>query len=102
MIHSRLPFADATVASLCRPVLVQLMLNHAPLTVTASVNVTPTLASRGAIVEPLRGSTLSTYGPISLMTAVRRGLGVPVTKSEPLTFVSVKRSEEHTSELQSP
>src|SRR5262245_15215442 len=90
MSQSRLPLTEAMVASLWKPVIVQLMLNHAPLTVTGSVNVMFMVASRGAVVALLRGSTVRTYGPISVMTAVRRGLGAPVWKSEPLTFVSVK------------
>src|SRR5207249_6429826 len=35
------------------------------------------------------GSTSTTKGPISTIGAVRRGLGAPVTKSAPLTSVSV-------------
>ena len=79
----------ATVASLWSPVTVQSMLNQPSVSSTVSVNVTVTLRSRGAKVLLLRGSTVRTYGPISVMTAVLRGFGAPVWKSEPLTLVSV-------------
>ena len=55
-----------------------------------SEKVTVMLASFGAMVAPLIGSTVVTTGPISTIGAVRRGFGAPLTKSEPLTSVSVR------------
>jgi hypothetical protein len=78
----------ATVASVCEPE-PQLMSYQPESTKTGSEKVTVMLASYGAMVRPDVGSTVTTNGPISLMTAVRRGFGAPATKSEPLTSVSV-------------
>src|SRR5688500_11761417 len=88
MIQRLPPNALATVALLCEPVVAQLMSYHDPAASTSSVKLTLMLASRGAVVALLRGPTLSTYGPISTIGVVRRGFGAPVTKSEPLKFVS--------------
>ena len=63
MIHELGP--PATVASLCSPVVAQLMLNQPSATLTASVKVTVMLASRGASAPFVRGSVLYTAGPIS-------------------------------------
>src|SRR5262245_15614033 len=82
------PSVLATVASLCVP-LGQLMLNHCPATLTGSLKLMVMLASRGAVEALLAGSVVTTNGPISTIGAVRRGFCTPVTKSAPLTSVSV-------------
>src|SRR5262249_28658377 len=79
----------ANVASLCWP-LAQVMSNQLPTTSTGSLKVMVMLESFGAIEAPAAGSTLTTNGPISWIGVVRRGFGVPVTKSLPLTSVSVR------------
>src|ERR1043165_1561957 len=65
----------ATVASLCNPVVAQLMLNQLPTTSTGSVKLIVILASRGALMPFLRGSELNTSGPSSTIGSVRRGFG---------------------------
>src|SRR5687768_18577775 len=80
----------AVVALLCRPVVTQEMENQPSWTSTGSVKLTVMLASRGALLPLLRGSLLRTVGGSSTIGDVRRGVGVAVKKSEPLTFVSVK------------
>ena len=80
---------STTVASLCRPVTLQLMLYQPALTSTWVVKVTMMVASRGALTPFAGGSVFTTEGAIGAMTAVRRGFGVPVMKSLPLTLVSV-------------
>src|ERR1043165_6198376 len=79
----------ATVASLCSPVVAQLMLNQLPTTSTGSVKLTVILASRGALMPFLRGSLLNTFGPSSTIGSVRRGFGVAALKSVELLSVSV-------------
>ena len=77
------------VASSWDPVEAQVTSNQLASTNTGSEKVMVTLASCGAMVLPLAGSTVTTNGPISWIGAVRRGFGAPATKSAPLTSVSV-------------
>src|ERR1043165_10056673 len=79
----------ATVASLCSPVVAQLMLNQLPTTSTGSVKLIVILASRGALMPFLRGSLLNTKGPSSTIGSVRRGFGAAAEKSVELLSVSV-------------
>ena len=82
------PKKDLTVALLWLPE-TQLMSYHPLSTVTGSVKLMTTVASRGADVAPLRGSVAKTAGPISTIGAVRRGFGAAIRKSAELLSVSV-------------
>src|SRR4051812_37487189 len=71
----------ATVASLCRPVAVQVMLYHPPTASTGSLKSTVMLESYGAIVALVVGPVPPPDGPNSPPGVVLRGLGPPASNS---------------------
>src|SRR3954447_9336275 len=82
----------AYVAFVCAPLVTHVSVNQFASTSTASLKLTVTLPSRGAVVEPPLPSVPSMLridGPTSWMGVVRRGFGVAVKKSLPFRSLSV-------------